>query len=149
MKKILLCFITIVMFFGVTSCGIKNDFDIGKLSNVKIDNNNNVTLSIKDNTLKKTGATLILENDSDKLLHYDEYYKMEIKKDKKWHKINVELCFTDPLWEVKENSKKEFELNWEQGYGKLASGDYRIIKEVYFEGEEENAFNISAEFTIK
>ena len=149
MKKILLCFITIVMLFAVTSCGVKNDFDIGKLSNVKIDNNNNVTLSIKDNTLKKTGTTLILENDSDKLLHYDEYYKMEIKKDKKWHKINVELCFTDPLWGVKENSKEEFELNWEQGYGKLASGDYRIIKEVYFEGEEENAFNISAEFTIK
>ena len=149
MKKILLCFITIVMLFAVTSCGVKNDFDIGKVSNIKINNNNNVTLSIKDNTLKKTGATLILENDSDKLLHYDEYYKMEIKKDKKWHKINVELCFNDPLWEVKENSKKEIELNWEQGYGKLASGDYRIIKEVYFEGEEENAFNISAEFTIK
>lgn len=149
MKKILLSFITIIMLFGVTSCGVKNDFDIGKVSSIKIDNNNNVTLSIKDNTLKKTAATLILENDSDKLLHYDEYYKMEIKKDKKWHKINVELCFTDPLWEVKENSKKEIELNWEHGYGKLASGDYRIIKEVYFEGEEENAFNISAEFTIK
>ena len=149
MKKILLYFITIIMLFGVTSCGVKNDFDIGKVSNIKINNSNNVTLSIKDNTLKKTAATLILENDSDKLLRYDEYYKMEIKKDKKWHKINVELCFTDPLWEVKENSKEEFELNWEHGYGKLASGDYRIIKEVYFEGEEENAFNISAEFRIK
>ena len=149
MKKILLYFTIIVMLFAVTSCGVKNDFDIGKVSNIKINNNNNVTLSIKDNTLKKTAATLILENDSDKLLRYDEYYKMEIKKDKKWHKINVELCFTDPLWKVKENSKEEFELNWEYGYGKLASGDYRIIKEVYFEGEEENAFNISAEFTIK
>ena len=149
MKKILLCFVTIVMLFGVTSCGVKNDFDIGKVSKIKINNNNNVTLSIKDNTLKKTAATLILENDSDKLLRYDEYYKMEIKKDKKWHKINVKLYFTDPLWGVKENSKEEFELNWEHGYGKLASGDYRIIKEVYFEGEEENAFNISAEFTIK
>ena len=137
------------MLFGVTSCGVKNDFDIGKVSNIKINNNNNVTLSIKDNTLKKTAATLILENDSDKLLRYDEYYKMEIKKDKKWHKINVELYFTDQLWKVKENSKEEIKLNWEHGYGKLASGDYRIIKEVYFEGEEENAFNISAEFRIK
>ena len=81
MKKILLYFITIIMLFGVTSCGVKNNFDIGKVSNIKINNNNNVTLSIKDNTLKKTAATLILENDSDKLLHYDEYYKMEIKKD--------------------------------------------------------------------
>ena len=41
------------MLFAVTSCGVKNDFDIGKVSNIKIDNNNNVTLSIKDNTLKK------------------------------------------------------------------------------------------------
>ena len=149
MKKILLYFITIVMLFAVTSCGVKNDFDIGKVSNIKIDNNNNVTLSIKDNTLKKTAATLILENNSDKLLRYDEYYKMEIKKDKKWHKINVELYFNLPLLEVKQKSKEEMELNWEHGYGKLASGDYRIIKEVYFEGEEENAFNISAEFRIK
>ncbi len=40
-------------------------------------------------------------------------------------------------------------LNWEYEYGKLPKGDYRIIKEVYFEKEEDQKFYVSAEFTIK
>ncbi len=146
MLAILLCG---VMLLGVTGCGTTNEFDIGNVSNLEINNNNNVTLSVKDGTLENTSATLILENNTDKLLRYDEYYKMEIKKDNEWHTINVELYFNDPLWGVNQNSKEEIELNWEHGYGKLAPGEYRIIKEVYFENEEEQEFNISAEFTIK
>ena len=146
MLAILLCG---VMLLGVTGCGTTNDFDIGGVSNIEINNNNDVTLSVKDGTLKNTSATLILENNTDKLLRYDEYYKMEIKEDNEWHTINVELYFNDPLWGVKQNSKEEIELSWEHGYGKLAPGEYRIIKEVYFENEEEQEFNISAEFTIK
>lgn len=150
MKKTILAILLCgVIMLGITGCGSSNTFDIGSVSDVEIRNNNDVTLSIKDGTLKNTGVTLILKNDSDKLLYYDEYYKMEIKKDNEWHTINVELYFNDPLWIVKQNSKKEIKLNWEHGYGKLAKGDYRIIKKVYFENEEEQEFYISAEFIIK
>ena len=148
-KTILTILLCGVMLLGITGCGSTNDFDIGKVSDIEINENNDVTLSIKAGTLKNTRATLILENNTNKLLRYDEYYKMEIKQDDEWHVINVELYFDDPLWGVKQNSKEEIELSWEYGYGKLAKGDYRIIKEVYFENEQEQEFYVSAEFTIK
>lgn len=149
-KKIFSIILCGILLFGIAGCKFTNNFDIGGVSDITINDNSNVTLSIKDKTLKNTGVTLILENDSDKLLRYDEYYKMEIKKDKEWHAINVELYFDDPLWGVKQNSKEEFELNWEYGYGRLAPGEYRIIKKVYFETDtsEEEPFYVSTEFMI-
>lgn len=148
MKKtiltILLCGITLL---GVTGCrNTKNEIDVGEKSDIQV-SQNNVSLSIKDDTLTNIGATLILKNDSDKLLYYDAYYKMEIKQNGEWHKINVELEFDDPLWKIEKNKSEEFELKWEHGYGKLTSGEYRIIKKVYLEQEEK--FYTSAEFTIQ
>ena len=124
--------------------------DEGLTWNLESDNSiKNVTLSIKENTLTNTGVTLILKNDSNKLLRYDEVYKIEVKQNNEWHKINAELYFNEPLWEVEQNKSQELELKWEYGYGKLTKGEYRIIKEVYFENESEKKFYISAEFTIE
>ena len=92
---------------------------------------------------------MVLKNDSDKLLRYSEEYRIQVKKDENWYNINVELEFNVPLWELETNSEKEIELNWEYSYGNLPSGEYRIIKQVYFENEEDQKFYISAEFVIK
>ena len=58
MLAILLCG---VMVLGITGCGSSNTFDVGNVSDVEISNNNDVTFSIKDDTLKNTGATFILK----------------------------------------------------------------------------------------
>ena len=138
-----------VMFLGITGCGnSKNEFDVGNKSDIQI-SQSDISLSVKDGTLKNTGVTLILKNDSNKLLRYDEVYKIEIKQNNEWHKINVELYFNEPLWGVEQNKSQELELKWEDSYGRLAKGEYRIIKEVYFENESEQKFYISAEFTIE
>lgn len=138
-----------VMFLGITGCGnSKNEFDVGNKSDIQI-SQSDISLSVKDGTLKNTGVTLILKNDSNKLLRYDEVYKIEIKQNNEWHKINVELYFNEPLWGVEQNKSQELELKWEGSYGRLAKGEYRIIKEVYFENESEQKFYISAEFTIE
>ena len=152
MKKIILTILLLgIIVLNLTGCGSSNTFTIGDVSDMEISNNSDVSLSVKDGTLKNTSVTLILANDSDKLLRYDDVYEIEIKKDNEWHKINVELYFDMPLWEAKENSKEEIELNWEHEYGKLAKGNYRIIKEVYFEVDDnqEESFYVSAEFTIE
>ena len=147
-KTILTVLLCGVLMLGMTGCGkTKNEFDIGDKSDIII-LENDVTMSIKDGTLTDTGTTIILTNNSDKLLHYDATYEIEIKQNGEWHKINVELFFNEPLWDVKENKSKEIELNWKNEYGKLATGEYRIIKEVYFENEIEQKFNIAVEFNI-
>ncbi len=149
MKKtiitILLCG---ALLLGLTGCGkTKSEFEIGNKSNITI-SNNDITMAIKDGTLTNEGTTLVLKNDSDKLLRYSEEYRIQVKQDENWYNINVELEFNVPLWELETNSEKEIELNWKHSYGKLPSGEYRIIKQVYFENEEDQKFYISAEFNI-
>jgi len=147
-KKIILTFLGLVLILSLTGCN-KNEFNIGKESNKEIVEKK-VSLSVKENTLTKIGAILILKNDSDVDIQYGEPYEIEIKKDGKWHKIDVELNFNLPAYTLKSKMSKEITLNWENGYGKLATGDYRIIKSIDLEKEDKTfeTFYVSAEFTI-
>ena len=150
-KKIFTILLCGIMVLGITGCrSLKNEFEVGNRSDVKI-SQDDVLMSIKDGTLKNTGATLILTNNSDKEFQYGNPYKIEIKQNGEWYKINVEINFTLPAFSLKSKESKEIELNWENGYGKLASGTYRIIKEINYEKEEGNfeTFNVAVEFTIK
>lgn len=127
----------------------KNEFDIGNKSDIKI-SQNDVIMTIKEGTLTNKSATLILTNNSDKNFQYGTPYEIEIKKDGEWHKINVELNFTMPAFQLSARENKEIEINWENGYGKLEKGTYRIIKGIDHEYEEGKykSFNIAVEFTI-
>ncbi len=140
-----------VMVLGILGCGnSKNEFDVGEKSNIELIEKG-VSLSIKENTLTPTGATLILKNDGAVDIQYGNPYRIEIKIDNEWHKINVELYFTLPAYGLKSNESKEIEINWQNGYGKLTTGEYRIIKSINIEKEDGTfeSFDVSAEFTIK
>ena len=151
MKKtiltILLCGIMVLVMAGCEKQ--KNEFDIGDKSNIKI-SKNDVIMTIKEGTLTNKSATLVLTNNSDNNFQYGNPYEIEIKKDGEWHKINAELYFNLLLFQLSAKESKEIELDWENGYGKLAKGTYRIIKEIdyeYKEGKYET-FNVTVEFTI-
>ena len=149
-KTILTILLCGVMVFGMTGCGKqKNELDIGNKSNIKI-SQNDVIMTIKEGTLTNKSATLVLTNNSDKNFQYGNPYEIEIKKDGEWHKINVELNFDIPAFPLSSKESKEIELNWENGYGKLAKGTYRIIKDIDYKYEEGKykSFNIAVEFTI-
>ena len=149
-KTILTILLCGVMVLGMTGCGKqKNEFDIGNKSNIKI-SQNDVIMTIKEGTLTNKSATLVLTNNSDKNFQYGNTYEIEIKKDGEWHKINVELNFDIPAFPLSSKESKEIELNWENGYGKLAKGTYRIIKGINYEYEEGKyeTFNVAIEFTI-
>lgn len=152
MKKTILTILVFgIMILVLTECGSnKNEFDIGNKSDIEFVEKG-VSLSIKNETLTNTGATLILKNDSSIDVQYGNPYEIEIKKDGEWYKINVELNFTLPAFSLKSKETKEWKLNWEDGYGKLVSGDYRIIKSIDIEKEDGTfeTFYVSAEFTIK
>ena len=149
-KTILTILLCGVMVLGMNGCGKqKNEFDIGNKSDIK-NSQNDVIMTIKEGTLTNKSATLVLTNNSDKNFQYGNPYEIEIKKDGEWHKINVELTFTMPAFQLSARENKEIEINWENGYGKLAKGTYRIIKGIDYEYEEGKykSFNIAVEFTI-
>ena len=149
-KTILTILLCGVMVLGMTGCGKqKNEFDIGNKSDIKI-SQNDVIMTIKEGTLTNKSATLVLTNNSNKNFQYGNPYEIEINKDGEWHKINVELYFDMPAFQLSAKESKEIELDWENGYGKLAKGTYRIIKGIDYEYEEGKyeTFNVAVEFTI-
>ena len=151
MKKtiltIILCGIMVLVMAGCEKQ--KNGFDIGDKSDIKI-SKNDVIMTIKEGTLTNKSATLVLTNNSDNNIQYGTPYEIEIKKDGEWHKINVELNFDIPAFQLPAKESKEIKLDWEFGYGKLAKGTYRIIKGIDYKVEEGKyeTFNVAAEFTI-
>lgn len=152
MKKmvfvILLCGVLILTMTGCVKT--KNKLDIGNKSNIKA-LKNDVIMTIKDGTLTNKSVTLVLTNNSDKKIQYGSSYEIEIKKNDEWHKINAKLNFTLQLFILESKEKNEFELNFEDGYGKLPSGTYRVIKKIDKEKEDGvfDSFYVAAEFTIK
>lgn len=152
MKKmvfvILLCGVLILTMTGCVKT--KNKLDIGNKSNIKA-LKNDVIMTIKDGTLTNKSVTLVLINNSDKKIQYGSSYEIEIKKNDEWHKINAELNFTLQLFILESKKKNEFKLNFEEGYGKLPSGTYRVIKKIDKEKEDGlfDSFYVAAEFTIK
>lgn len=152
MKKmvfvILLCGVLILTMAGCVKT--KNKLDIGNKSNIKA-LKNDVIMTIKDGTLTNKSVTLVLINNSDKKIQYGSSYEIEIKKNDEWHKINAELNFTLQLFILESKKNNEFKLNFEEGYGKLPSGTYRVIKKIDKEKEDGlfDSFYVAAEFTIK
>lgn len=150
-KTVLTILVCGALVLGLTGCGkSKNEFDIGNKSDIKV-SQNDVIMTIKEGTLTNKSATLVLTNNSAKNFQYGNPYEIEIKKDGEWHKINVELYFTMPAFQLSSKESKEIELDWENGYGKLAKGTYRIIKGIDYEYEEGKyeTFNVAVEFNIE
>ena len=61
------------------------------------------------------------------------------------------MNFTLPEFGLLPKETIEFKINFEYGYGKLASGKYRLVKDITVEYEDDSreSFNITAEFTIE
>ncbi|MBD9105571.1 hypothetical protein EGW03_03755 [bacterium] len=128
-------------------CVLKNNNNT--ISDIKT-TENDVSLSIKENTLTTSSATLILKNNSNTEIQYGNSYEIEIKHNKKWYKLDGEMYFTLPLFFLEPKKTVELEVNWEDGYKKLKKGTYRIIKEIKIEKENNtfDSFYVAAEFTI-
>ncbi len=152
-KTIIAILICGIMILGITGCGSsKHDVNVGYKSNVEVVKNN-ITLSLKEGTLKDTGATFILKNSSDITVLYGNPYWIEKETDGKWSKVKTveDMNFTLPEFGLLPKETKEFNINFEYGYGKLAFGKYRLVKDITVEYEDDTreSFNVTAEFTIE
>ena len=152
MKKTILAILVCgFIVLGLTGCGtVKNEFEVGKESTIE-QKTGDVTLTLKEGSLTNTGAIFILKNNGNISYGYGPAWEIEIKQDDKWHKIDVLLNFNSPSYQLSVNESKELNINWENSYGKLASGEYRLIKHIDIEKDDGTFedFYVSAEFTIE
>ena len=103
-----------------------------------------VMVSIKENTLTKTGAVLIIKNESNTNHLTGEAFYVEKKENGKWYSLKPKhvLFWIAIGYDIKTNEEREFECNWDDMYGKLEKGTYRLVKEL-------DSKRIAAEFEIK
>lgn len=120
----------------------------------KTDDEWGIVLVAKDVT--PTGMTIVcaqrgVELDGDLLS--GEYYRLEMPKDDTWVRVRGKGVggWTAAGWIIRENGVIEWKQSWENMYGALEPGQYRIVKEISYihapgDYEEKEYF---AEFTIE
>ena len=141
-KKVLFVLFFLTVCLGLTGCFNKN-----------IDNRN-ISLNVKEGTLSMIGVTLTLKNESKNNYSYEEAYYIEQENDDSWSKVQTirGMGFNDLLWRVNAGESVEISINWLNEYGKLNSGKYRIVKEIFKSSsssmDNSDKFNVYAEFEI-
>lgn len=95
----------------------------------------NVTMSIKEGTLTKTGATVIITDANEiPYIAYGFDYTIEKKYNNDWVKLellpdaNSDPSYNENAIIMGEDRKLEMDLDWSKLYGELNSGKYRIVK---------------------
>lgn len=150
-KTILTILLCGVIVLGLTGCG-KEKMEVGDKSD-KVIEDNGISLTVKENTITKDGATFILSNNTDTSIIYGQYFELEIYKNNEWHVINLEVLFDDIGYILNAQESKELDVNWKNTYVNLDSGKYRLIKKATFENQTgenyKESFYISSEFEIK
>ena len=119
--------------------------------------NDIVNMSIKDGTLTKTSATVVITENEDYDISYGEPFWIE-KYDyqtNNWNKVKS-ICdncgFNLPAYTVTPDHPLELNTDWKQLYGELDKGLYRIVKNAFFDSDtpvnENDEFYIWVEFLI-
>ena len=148
MKKIILALlISLTSIFLLTGCTNEIDKLITVESDIKIEDSN-VTLKVKEDTLTKTGATFIIENNKNNAINYTIAYEIEAKRDNKWYKLGIINDFIEEIYEVDAKSTDQIIIDWKNSYSKLPKGEYIVIKEITVPATLE-LFYVAGEFTIK
>lgn len=139
-KRVIIVLSSLVVFVLAITCAIVLIPNYAE----PIDLAEDITMEIKEGTLTKTGATIVITDLSSKNNTFSKEFRIDQKRGGKWYtlkdksknKVNV------VAGQQEENKKLEQELNWEKNYGTLSDGYYRIVKKI-------NNKDIVVEFKIE
>lgn len=108
----------------------------------------NVKISVIESSINKNGIKIIIVDNNPDSYTWDDNYKIEQKIDKRWIELepNKDVNFSEITYNRDEKNQIIFEINWNENYGELSSGIYRIGKTVFDNGENKTIY--SNEFEI-
>ncbi len=102
------------------------------IKTIDINEEKEISLSLKEETLTSMGATFILKNNSNKEYYYGADYYIEYKHNDNWNEIQLDepLSWNSIAYVIKPGDEQEININWSYGYGELKTGIYRLVKKV-------------------
>lgn len=139
-KKIIFCLsilFLLFLFLGFSGVMLKNS----NIQPVKLEN---IKMEIKKGTLTRSGATIVITDFGKNPSTFGDSYLIEkkffnqwktLKCKKEWWTLQGYHASTDV------NNQIIMFIDWEENYGKLSRGTYRLLKDT-------NGKYISVEFTI-
>ena len=138
-KRVIIVLSSLIVFVLAITCAIVLIPNYAEPINLA----ENITMEIKEGTLTKTGATIVITDLSGKNNTFSKEFRIDQKRGGKWYTLkDKSKNEVDVMPGQQENKKLEQELNWEKNYGTLSDGYYRIVKKI-------NNKDIVAEFEIE
>lgn len=138
-KRVIIILSSLVVFVLAITCAIVFIPNYAQ----PIDLAEDITMEIKEGTLTKTGATIVITDLSGKNNTFSKEFRIDQKRGGKWYTLkDKSKNEVDVMPGQQENKKLEQELNWEKNYGTLSDGYYRIVKKI-------NNKDIVVEFEIE
>lgn len=110
-----------------------------------VSSSSNFYITIRSNTLTNSGTNIIITNNSNKVCEFGDEYSLEKKEFGIWKKLkmlNKNVWWNANSYELLSGEEHEEKINWQDTYGNLKNGEYRLIKII-------NGERIAVEFTIK
>ncbi len=156
MKKVVLVIILVIVFILII-CGIEffvnktgeDNTLVSEINTEQVERDiDNVNMTIKEGTLTRVSVTIVIEDKNEETYGYGEWFRIDKKEDGEWKELELideDYTFTSIAYIPGEDGISEINENWEDLYGELEDGEYRLVKELY--GNEISY--IYVEFTIE
>lgn len=112
---------------------IDNNESNSKKSNLIFDRSpENVQIKVINDTISENGVTIVITDNNKTPYNWGENYKIEQKNNDIWEEIkpNKKVIVHSVAYNVDENNQITCRINWNEYYGTLEKGIYRIVKAV-------------------
>ncbi len=123
---------------------------IGKsITEVSVNTLENVTMTMK--TYNSCEGDIEITNESGSEIGTGEWYSLQRYEEGEWHRLDelIDGIWKEVEYRIPDGETVVFPTNWKIWYGELSSGQYRIVKEVYYHSEERiDTYYLSTEFEI-
>ena len=131
-KIIIIAFVFAIMLSGCASkeSDTNEPTDIKNKEVYQGDTASSITMYIKEGTLKKSSATVVIEDNSENKNTYSKNFQLFTKADDNWEElelINDNKTISSENYYPNETGKLELAFSWQSLYGKLASGAYKLV----------------------
>ncbi|MBR4965551.1 MAG: hypothetical protein IKY53_03565, partial [Lachnospiraceae bacterium] len=101
---------------------------------------------------KSWEGEMVLRNNSEKSYTYGELFEIQYRYGNEWHRVPYlnKFGFYDLAYALLAGGSEAISVNWEQIYGELPAGNYRIVKDVtdYHSPGDYDKYYLAAEFDI-
>lgn len=142
-SKTILIMVLALNILLLVGCGQK----LGEEFTEEVNTLEGVSLTVDAESAASSGITYTLDNQSDKDINFGQNYSLQMEKDGKWYQVESQdpMAVTLELLWLPAGTSDTYEIKWDSSYGKLSSGNYRIVKNV---SDEENGYYLAGEFQL-